>query len=270
MKQQIETAARIVAEADAIFISAGAGMGVDSGLPDFRGDEGFWKAYPLLREENLSFQDLANPAWFHDDPSKAWGFYGHRYNLYKSTHPHQGFSILSDWCKSKQCLAFVFTSNVDGHFQKSGFSPSQIFECHGSINYLQCAKGCSHDIWPTGGLEIDVDLDTLKAKGDLPRCPKCCAIARPNILMFGDGDWLSYRAQSQNQRYQNWRSAVSGKSIAVIELGAGKAIPTVRYESEAQRGSLIRINPRDSDGPKNTVSIAMGALEGLQAINNQL
>ncbi len=270
MEQQIKTAARIISEADAIFISAGAGMGVDSGLPDFRGNQGFWKAYPLLREENLSFQDLANPAWFQNDPARAWGFYGHRYNLYKSTQPHQGFSILRDWCEAKNTPAFVFTSNVDGHFQKSGFSSDQVFECHGSINHLQCTNCCDDDIWIAGELQIKVELEMLKANGDLPRCPKCNAIARPNILMFGDADWLPQRAQSQRQRYRNWKSIVSDKSIAVIELGAGKAIPTVRYESESQHGSLIRINPRDSDGPINTISIAMGAAEAIEAINNEL
>ncbi len=270
MQQQIKTAARIISEADAIFISAGAGMGVDSGLPDFRGDEGFWKAYPLLKEEQLSFYDLANPAWFRDDPARAWGFYGHRYNLYKSTQPHQGFSILRDWCESKNTPSFVFTSNVDGHFQKSGFCSDQVFECHGSINHLQCSNCCSNDIWIAGDMRIEVDLDTLKAINDLPRCPKCNAIARPNILMFGDGDWLPHRSQIQRRNYRSWNSKVTGYSIAIIELGAGKAVPTVRYESESQKGSLIRINPRDSDGPVNTVSIAMGAMQALQEIDAAL
>ena len=48
LELQIQQAAEIVAAADALIISAGAGMGVDSGLPDFRGNEGFWKAYPAL------------------------------------------------------------------------------------------------------------------------------------------------------------------------------------------------------------------------------
>jgi NAD-dependent SIR2 family protein deacetylase len=42
----LERAAELIRLADAIFITAGAGMGVDSGLPDFRGDQGFWKAFP--------------------------------------------------------------------------------------------------------------------------------------------------------------------------------------------------------------------------------
>ena len=56
-------------KADAIFITAGAGMGVDSGLPDFRGNEGFWKAYPVIRDFGYSFVDMANPKWFDTDRS---------------------------------------------------------------------------------------------------------------------------------------------------------------------------------------------------------
>ena len=49
LQETILQAKEIIKNADAIVITAGAGMGVDSGLPDFRGDQGFWKAYPLRR-----------------------------------------------------------------------------------------------------------------------------------------------------------------------------------------------------------------------------
>ncbi len=56
-------------------VCAGAGIGVDSGLPDFRGNQGFWRAYPPFAELGLSFVDMANPQWFASDPEFAWGFY---------------------------------------------------------------------------------------------------------------------------------------------------------------------------------------------------
>src|SRR4029079_121117 len=120
---------------DALLIGAGAGMGVDSGLPDFRGNEGFWNAYPALR--GRSFVAMANPVWFHRDPAQAWGFYGHRLQLYRQTTPHPGFAILKRWAAKMPAGAFVFTSNVDGHFQKAGFADDHILECHGSIHHLQ-------------------------------------------------------------------------------------------------------------------------------------
>src|SRR5438874_3703737 len=91
----IRDAADAVQNADALLIGAGAGMGVDSGLPDFRGDEGFWKAYPPFRGK--SFASISNPIWFQSDPTQAWGFFGHRLNLYRQAVPHEGFAILRRW-----------------------------------------------------------------------------------------------------------------------------------------------------------------------------
>lgn len=64
MQDMISRVKEIIANADAVIITAGAGMGVDSGLHDFRGDLGFWKAYLPLKDKNLSFTEMANPQWF--------------------------------------------------------------------------------------------------------------------------------------------------------------------------------------------------------------
>lgn len=266
---ELEQAAKVIAQSDAILIGAGAGMGVDSGLPDFRGNEGFWKAYPPMKRAGLSFYDLANPKWFASDPSRAWGFYGHRRNLYRETQPHAGFQQLLDWGQEKSGGCFVFTSNVDGHFQASGFNPDCVVECHGAINLTQCAKPCSRKIWQAGEDEIDVDLDSFRADGQLPTCIECREMARPNILMFGDYGWIEDATERQYDRYADWLRRISGSNLAVIELGAGTAVPTVRFECERKAaqlsGTLIRINPRESQG-SNAISISMGAGEALEAI----
>ena len=64
-------AARLVSAADGLIIAAGAGMGVDSGLPDFRGNEGFWKAYPALARARLEFTRIASPSAFERNPQLA-------------------------------------------------------------------------------------------------------------------------------------------------------------------------------------------------------
>ena len=68
IQKKIELAAEAVKDADALFITAGAGMGVDSGLPDFRGNSGFWKAYPPIAKLGKSFSEMANPVWFDKTP----------------------------------------------------------------------------------------------------------------------------------------------------------------------------------------------------------
>src|ERR1700754_3249571 len=93
----VARAAELISRADALLYCAGAGIGVDSGLPDFRGTEGFWRAYPPYQRLGLAFEELADPAHFVTDPELAWGFYGHRLALYRATVPHPGFDVLSGW-----------------------------------------------------------------------------------------------------------------------------------------------------------------------------
>jgi NAD-dependent SIR2 family protein deacetylase len=268
LNEHLDRAAAVIRISEALFIGAGAGMGVDSGLPDFRGPEGFWKAYPPFR--GRSFSEISNPKRFKTDPTLAWGFFGHRLNLYRETRPHAGFDVLRGWAESMPLGCCVFTSNVDGHFQKAGFREDRIIECHGSIHYLQCADLCTRDIWPAGDTKVEVDPMTFRTNSSLPCCPRCQALARPNILMFDDFEWLRSRYDEQLESYRKWLARVQGKRVVVIELGAGTAIPTVRYECERRGHILIRINPRDSDTPQGSISVPLGALDTLTKMNERL
>jgi len=265
-------AAAAISRAEALVITAGAGMGVDSGLPDFRGDRGFWKAYPMYERLGLSFADAANPEHFEADPAFGWGFYGHRLNLYRATVPHRGFAILRGWIERFGLPWFVVTSNVDGQFQKAGFDAGRVVEVHGSIHHLQCSIPCGSHIWENGE-EIPVDEATMRALR-VPRCPRCGGVSRPNILMFGDGAWLPERTQAQRARLERFRAGEGRGRLAVVELGAGTAIPTIRFTSEglASRGQglVVRINPREAGIDPPHLALAAGALEGLAAVDAAL
>lgn len=259
-----DRAVAAIKRADGLLITAGAGMGVDSGLPDFRGNQGFWKAYPALAESGINFQDIACPNAFTPAPRRAWGFYGHRLNLYRETVPHDGFEILRTLAGKVEHGACVYTSNVDGQFQKAGFDPDRISEAHGSIHHLQCLNGCRGEIWPADGFHPVVDEESCELLNDPPTCPLCGGIARPNILMFGDWSWVRTRSSEQSVRLHAWRQTV--KRHVVIEIGAGRAIPTVRNFGEKSGGQLIRINPRDDRVPEGGLALRAGALDALRAI----
>ncbi|MFL9916902.1 Sir2 family transcriptional regulator [Paraburkholderia fungorum] len=267
---KLEKAAGWLRDADGLLITAGAGMGVDSGLPDFRGRDGFSRAYPALRHRGLSFEDMANPAMFAEHPKLAWGFYGHRLKLYRDTVPHEGFAILRRWADRMSHRAFVFTSNVDGQLQKAGFPEHRVHECHGSIHTLQCLGTCTDDTWSAIGFHPLVNETTSELESPMPRCPRCGALARPNILMFGDWAWVGLPYEKQQQRLAAWISSVS--KLVVVEVGAGKALPTVRRFSErfsAQR--LIRINLRESDTkPSHRVGLEGTADATLKMLDAQL
>lgn len=117
--QDLEHAAELIEQADNLIIAAGAGVGVDSGLPDFRGRNGFWQAYPAFATAGIDFVRIANPKSFAEDAACAWGFYGHCLALYHQTLPHTGFSILKRWARLIPLGATVLTSNVDGQFEKA-------------------------------------------------------------------------------------------------------------------------------------------------------
>ncbi len=264
----IRDAADAIRGAEVLLIVAGAGMGVDSGLPDFRGERGFWNAYPMYERLGISFVGAANPAHFHDDPEFGWGFYGHRTNLYRATEPHEGFHILRRWIARFGLAHFVVTSNVDGQFQKAGFDEDKVLEVHGSIHHLQCLAPCSGAIWPNRE-DIPVDHATMRATR-IPRCGRCGGVARPNVLMFGDSSWLSERTDAQEGLFEAFLGANGGRPAAVVEMGAGTAIPTMRALSERlgrRRGvTVVRINPREPWIDEPHLSIPGGALAALGRI----
>jgi hypothetical protein len=99
-------------------------------------------------------------------------------------------------------------------------------------------------------------------------------MARPNILMFGDGGWDSLATRDQRVRLERWLLGLGRRTLAIVELGAGRAIPTVRHFCETAariyEATLIRINPREPDVPKGQVGLAMGARDALLAIEERL
>lgn len=172
--------------------------------------------------------------------------------------------------------ARVFTSNVDGQFQAAGFPDDAVAECHGSIHFLQCGIDCGRPVWPASGVSVRVDPASMRAMAPLPSCPECGALARPNILMFGDAEWVPDRSAEQMRAHNVWLRGMrpSGVRLVVVELGAGTAIPTVRREAElasAASGALIRINVREPGVRHGRgVGIAAPAAAALLALDERI
>lgn len=257
-----------IEQADALLICAGAGMGVDSGLPAFRGSGGFWEAYPALESAQIDFESIANPHAFARWPRLAWGFYGHRLLQYRNTRPHAGFGVLKRIAGRLDNGSFIFTSNVDGQFQCAGFDPDSICECHGSLHHLQCSQPCGASVWSADEFIPEVDELACRLIGPLPRCESCGALARPNVLMFGDADWIMQRSRAQHRRLEAWLGAV--QAPVVIELGAGTHVPTVRWVAESLGRPLIRINLEAAAAGLTAIGVNQRALPALQALERML
>lgn len=267
-----ERVAKELKTADALLIGAGAGMGVDSGLPDFRGIDGLWKKVSPMQGQLLA-----------DDPASSWGFFAHCLELFRTNSPHPGFAILKSWTEKYFPDYFIFTTNIDRHFQESGFPEERILEEHGSIYHHQCIAGlrCSAAIWPVpAGFNesLTFDRETLKLTSPMPTCPNCGDLARPNVLLFGDRGWVPQRTVAQEEKYYGWvlEKKQKKQKIVALEFGAGTAVPTVRVECQKVGHTLIRINPhqflvvRDHREEKKAISLPLGALDAVRRIDKYL
>jgi len=142
---------------------------------------------------------------------------------------------------------------------------------------------------------IHVNMDTFKVEEkSIPKCLHCGEVARPNILMFGDWGWLEQRYEKQEDAYRKFRKQTKNAEdakVVMIEIGAGKGVPTVRHESEnllsrafkskthQAETTLIRINMEDEDVPEefveacgqnSCVSLKMGGLAALKEIKQRM
>lgn len=267
----IEKAARAIREASALVIATGAGMGVDSGLPDFRGNDGLWTARDDKADFGLEMIRLMSPHGLVADSARAWGFYAELMALCERARPHAGFMALRGLCRRMAEGHFVFTSNIDRHFQSACFDPDRIVECHGTMHLLQCTAACGVGLFRPR-VRVEVDPATHCAKRPLPACPSCGAMARPNILMFADGRWDRSATDQQHRRLEAWLDTVTRNKarLVVVECGAGTSISTVRTFSERTvaegKGLLVRINVSEAQVPPGHIGIAARALPALQAI----
>lgn len=258
-------AASWLRQADGLLITAGAGMGIDSGLPDFRGP-GFLVGLPGARTRPNRFRvhcqsgrlcfrcearmgllwSSPRPLPANRTPRRIWPVARHR-----ERHPARNTRL------HKQRRAVP----------ESRIRLDTICEVHGLIHHLQCAEGCSQQIWSAENFHPDIDSERCRLVGDLPHCPHCGALARPNILMFGDWGWIERRTTAQYQRLQRW--LVEAENLVCIEIGAGTNIPTVRHFSEDCGGRLIRINPAEPavTDAATAIGLPIGGMDGISRLH---
>jgi len=291
-ESEIAAAANAAAEAllscDAWLITAGAGMGVDSGLPAFRGTKALWKD----KEVSMSYEEMSDDKWFTEDPPFAWGVNYTQLEMYRKTEPHSGYHRLLDWTKRLGKPWCVFTSNIDGHFEKAGFEHERVVTCHGDMHHLQCLRrDCRADdpaenVWsasciPSGlGHMIDEGSLRFKDAADLEApfftCPRCHGLCRPNVWFCHDRNHCLWEDEvARRQFYNTWVEEIHERKakLVVIECGGGMDIPTVRCEGEdavenaGEHSLLVRLNPTDCRVPKSrAVGLPLGASEGLSSI----
>ncbi len=268
---ELETVKTWLENAHAIVINTGAGMGVDSGLADYRGNSGQWGQVESDTEKSIF--EVVNPQAFIDKPAYSWMLFGQRIKEYAETKPHNGFTILKNWIKTYNLDYFCLTSNIDSHLQKSGFAEENIRELHGTLAYFQSSRpDLTRKIWKNelSGEEIITNAE----KGIFPVCATSKAIARPNVYMFRDDTYIDTRSKEQEKKFQAFLERNKSKNLLVFEIGSGPHVQSIRVKTRMLRtdygAKIVRINPKDYAMKAPNIGIAKGALEALTEIDNYL
>jgi len=156
--------AKRLAKAEVISVLTGAGVSAESGVPTFRGEDGFWKGRRA--------EDLATPQAFASNPETVWTFYDWRRSLLAKCRPNTGHSALAE-LEGLVPRMHLITQNVDGLHQAAG--SRCVTEMHGSIWRVRCQSGCGeHE-----------DRRTPFPPPLPPRCA-CGALLRPAVVWFGE------------------------------------------------------------------------------------
>lgn len=296
-RDSVAACAELLRCCDTLLIAAGAGMSVDSGLPDYRGKNGWDSLFPSLAAQGLTYTAIASSKCLESDPSLFWAWHAHAWKMFSEASPHAGYGFLLQLAKEKTGGYFVFTSNVDEHFVRAGFDQSRIVECHGSLNRVQCSKTLEHGIWkaqPQIG-QVRYNHMTFRAEdASIPRCKahRCDGIARPNVLLFEDLMWNPARTSLQLDAFTKWKTARMGtaasssnaadraQKVVILEIGVGLSVPTVSaqcdkfffdlYTQDCET-TLIRINPdrppHSALPPSRQIHLQTGALDALTALS---
>jgi len=166
--------------------------------------------------------------------------------LYLNAKPHEGFTFLLDIVqREKGGNYFIFTSNIDNQFQIAGFDSDKIYECHGSLSYLQYSDQdndeCLDSVWKLIPDQIPaIDSETLRVIDikNIPRC-RCGKVARPNVSMHGDTNfsWVETRSKKQKQLLFQWletnkKSCTEEAPLVILEVGCGVSLHSISIESE--------------------------------------
>ncbi len=173
--REIERASALLSGAGRIVVLTGAGISAESGVPTFRGPGGMWKS---LRPE-----DLATPEAFRRDPALVLEWYAWRRALVRECSPNPAHHALARMALEVPGRTTLVTQNVDGLHHRAARAeagtadPAPAFphEVHGAIHRTRCSR-CG---W------VDEDPQDVVAP-DLPRCPRCAALMRPDVVWFGE------------------------------------------------------------------------------------
>lgn len=265
-EEQIERAANMLKQADAVLIGAGAGLSTAAGLS--YGGKRFIDNFGEFIEKygKMYMRDMYS-AGFYPFPTEdaKWGYWS-KHSWLNRIEP-EGLPLYQEVYRLvKEKAHFVLTTNVDHQFWKAGFSDKAIFATQGDYGLIQCEKGChsrTYDAIELFGQMNQARRDCLVPSYMVPRCPVCGGNMAMNLRcdqhFVEDGHW-----HEAAKRYEAFLEEKKGQSVVLLELGVGFNTPAIirfpfeKLMCERKNWALIRLNLEEAAVPESFGNRAVG------------
>ncbi len=162
----IERLRDIVDRSHRIVFFGGAGVSTESGLKDFRSEDGLYREKYVYPPEYMLSRDC-----FYRHTEEFFRFYRDKI-LVGGVKPNAAHYKLAEWEQLGKLIAVV-TQNIDGLHQAAG--SRAVYELHGSVLKNRCTE-CGHRY----------DVEFIKNSEGIPRCIKCGGVVKPEVVLYGE------------------------------------------------------------------------------------
>jgi len=221
-------------------VLTGAGISAESGIPTFRGAEGYWQ----VGSRNYQPSELATLRAFTEMPAEIWAWYLYRRAVCRAALPNDGHRALAELEATLGDRFLLITQNVDGLHLRAGNSQDRTYQIHGNLDFTRCSAGCHIGVDPLpdelSAWRKDQALDA--ASRELLHCPHCGAWLRPHVLWFDECyDEVRYRFES------SLSAAESCGILLIVGTSGATNLPMQVAARVAERGApLIVVDPEPS------------------------
>lgn len=241
-------AAQTIRRSRRVVVLTGAGISAESGIPTFRGSDGYW----TVGSENYRPQELATWQKYNEMPEELWKWYQYRWGVCRKARANPGHYALVGMESLIDGGYTLVTQNIDGLHKQAGSNPAKLCEIHGRIDEMRCDEriegACMHGLSLGDPANFDAACATVvktpepkKNEQDeqLPRCKKCGVRQRPKILWFDE---------SYNEAFYKYNTVLDAMRGCDLLLIIGTQLSTGlphRMVSEARDAGaiMIRIDP---------------------------
>jgi NAD-dependent deacetylase len=219
-----------------VLVITGAGVSAESGIPTFRGKDGYWC--------NLDPIKLATPEAFARDPELVWQWYRERRQRIRNAQPNAAHKAIAHLAQCADEFLLV-TQNVDDLHQRAGLSKAELVQIHGDIFVTKCSR-CDfkqYDYRPSvAAATNDAASEEEAQENGVPRCTKCDTLMRPGVIWFGEP-----LPVPETERVENYLQRDSCGVVIVAGTTAtfGYIIDWALRASH-HGGELIEVNPEDT------------------------